>query len=194
MIFTLTDAPSIAWDASNGSAYELTLTGDHALETPTNMTAGEMYVLLLKQDGTGNRKLSLAASYKMPLSTPPATSTVPYAVDVLTFISDGSSMILIGITKDVGTALAAPSALVAADSVGGVDLSWTDNSSDETGFVIEYLNDPILNDWGTLAEVGAGVTTYRDVQAPGEYTYRVRAKRYDVRSQPTAPATGNSLE
>ena len=57
-----------------------------------------------------------------------------------------------------------------------VDLSWTDNSSDELGFKIERLpedGDRYLQ----IATVGAGVTTYTDGGLPDEttYSYRVRA-------------------
>jgi titin len=71
----------------------------------------------------------------------------------------------------------APSSLTATKvSSSRIDLSWTDNSSDETGFKIERKTGA----GGTYAQIdtlGAGVTTYESTGLSGdtEYYYRVRA-------------------
>jgi predicted phage tail protein len=75
------------------------------------------------------------------------------------------------------TAPAAPSGLAAAPAGSGqVTLTWTDNSSDETGFELDYrLPGEVL--WTGLARVAANVTTYAHtgLTAGLTYTYRVRA-------------------
>ncbi|MEW5766794.1 MAG: PKD domain-containing protein [bacterium] len=60
------------------------------------------------------------------------------------------------------------------------ELSWRDNSHFETGFVIErWRKSRIgpLEDYTELAQVGAGVTTYRDedIRLNNYYCYRIRA-------------------
>lgn len=55
-----------------------------------------------------------------------------------------------------------------------INLSWTDNSSDETGFKVERSTDG--STWSQIATVGAGVTSYTDSNLyGGTYYYRVRA-------------------
>ncbi len=71
---------------------------------------------------------------------------------------------------------AAPSNLTAtAVSSSQINLAWTDNSSDETGFQIERSTDGA--NFGQIAALGAGVTSYQNSGlAPGTtYWYRVRA-------------------
>jgi uncharacterized repeat protein (TIGR01451 family) len=73
----------------------------------------------------------------------------------------------------------APSNLVAtAVSETQIDLSWTDNSSDETAFHVERSPDGTTG-WAEIVTVGANVTTYSDAGRACEtaYYYRVRAYR-----------------
>lgn len=70
----------------------------------------------------------------------------------------------------------APSGLTAtAVSANQINLSWTDNSGNETGFKIERLNS--RNVYVEIAMVGAGVRIYSNtgLTARTKYTYRVRA-------------------
>ncbi len=70
---------------------------------------------------------------------------------------------------------AAPSGLTATDSPTQVNLTWTDNSSNETGFVIERAANG--GAFQVIATVGPGVTAYADASAwaSTSYTYRVGA-------------------
>ena len=75
-----------------------------------------------------------------------------------------------------GSAPAAPSGLSAtAASSSAIDLAWTDNSSNETGFKIERKTGS--GSYSQIATVGAGVTSYQStgLAASTAYTYRVRA-------------------
>ncbi len=79
---------------------------------------------------------------------------------------------------------AAPSALVAtAVSSSQIDLRWTDNSSDETGFKVERA-EAANGPWGQVATTAANATSYSNLYltASKTYYYRVRA----------AGASGNS--
>jgi hypothetical protein len=62
------------------------------LSNPSNLQAGASYTLIVKQDATGSRTLAYGTSYKWPGGTAPTLSTAANAIDVLTFISDGTNM------------------------------------------------------------------------------------------------------
>jgi hypothetical protein len=84
--------------------------------------------------------------------------------------------------KDINPS--APSGLVVtATTLSQVSLSWTDNSSNETGFKIERKTSGSFQEIGSVA---AGITSYTDlsVQANSTYIYRVFAYN----------AVGNSLQ
>jgi fibronectin type 3 domain-containing protein len=74
------------------------------------------------------------------------------------------------------TAPSAPTSLAATViSAGRVDLTWSDNSSNETAFAIWRKSD--AEDWARIAVVVPNQTSYHDLSGqPGTaYTYRVRA-------------------
>jgi len=76
---------------------------------------------------------------------------------------------------------AAPTGLTAtAVSTSGINLSWTDNSSDETGFAIE--RHAVGGTYTQVGTVGANVKTYSDtgLTANTTYYYRVRAAKGSV--------------
>jgi glucose/arabinose dehydrogenase len=73
---------------------------------------------------------------------------------------------------------AAPSGLSAtAASSTGINLSWTDNSSDETGFRIERSPDGVA--FSEVATVGAGVTSYANTGLAPQTTYSYRVRAYN---------------
>ena len=80
----------------------------------------------------------------------------------------------------------APSGLVAADGVGQSVLTWSDNSADEAGFMIERKVQGAAD--STYAQVGqigpnaTGTATFTNVVGAGSYTYRVRAFQGPARS------------
>jgi hypothetical protein len=79
-------------------------------------------------------------------------------------------------TFPAGTAPVAPSGLSATSvSDDGVDLAWTDNAADETGFVVERSEQE--GSWLVAAELGAGASAFADagLQPGTTYAYRVRA-------------------
>ncbi len=74
-----------------------------------------------------------------------------------------------------GTAPAAPTNLIAtAVSSSQINLIWTDNATDESGFYIERLDG---SNFVQIASVGANTTTYSNTGLTGntQYKYRVRA-------------------
>lgn len=89
---TLTDAATIAWNLDSAQVAKVTLGGNRTLGLPTNMVDGGTYILRVIQDGTGSRTLAYNAAFKWPSGTAPVLSTAAGAIDILTFISDGSNM------------------------------------------------------------------------------------------------------
>jgi subtilase family serine protease len=83
----------------------------------------------------------------------------------------------------IGSAPAAPSNLTARlVSSRQVSLTWTDNSNNETGFVIQRSMNG--GAWTQIAVVGANVTTYTDTTVSKHKTYSYRVYAYN--------STGNS--
>jgi hypothetical protein len=89
---TLTDGSTINWNMNSGAKATVTLGGNRTLAAPTNLVDGATYILIVKQDATGSRTLTFNSAYKFPGGTDPTLSTAANAVDILTFISDGTSL------------------------------------------------------------------------------------------------------
>jgi FtsP/CotA-like multicopper oxidase with cupredoxin domain len=91
----------------------------------------------------------------------------------LTMDSDFSNTVMLG---NVPAAPAAPTNLAAILRNGPqVELTWRDNSNNETGFVVERAVDGV--NFSVLTTVGANTTSYVDttVMAGNTYSYRVQA-------------------
>ncbi|HUP40948.1 MAG TPA: S8 family serine peptidase [Vicinamibacterales bacterium] len=94
------------------------------------------------------------------------------------------SLVVTG-TFAVPAAPAAPANLVAAPaSSSRIDLTWSDNSTDETGFEVERCQGSGCINFAKIAQVGAGVTAYANtgLTAGTTYQYRVRAMNNGVAS------------
>ena len=88
----LTDGANIAWNAEQNQVASVTLGGNRTLDNPTNMKDGATYILIVKQDATGSRTLAYGTAYKFENGAAPILTTAVNAVDILTFVSDGTSM------------------------------------------------------------------------------------------------------
>ena len=98
---TLTDASTIAWDASSNQVAKVTLGGNRTLGAATNQVDGAVYVLSVIQDGSGSRTLSFNSNYKFTGGEAPTLTTTASAIDVLVFLSNGSNMLEIGRSLNV---------------------------------------------------------------------------------------------
>ena len=99
---TLTDASTIAWDASANQVTSVTLAGDRTFAATTNAKDGGVYVLTIIQDGTGTRLISTWNTvYKFAGGTAPTLTTTASARDVFVFLSDGTNMYEIGRSLNV---------------------------------------------------------------------------------------------
>ncbi|MBP1750244.1 MAG: hypothetical protein H6Q52_2783, partial [Deltaproteobacteria bacterium] len=75
-----------------------------------------------------------------------------------------------------------------------INLSWTDNSTNEQGFKIERCQGSGCTNFGQIATVGANVTTYWNtgLTASTTYTYRVRAYNTAGDSGNSSPASATT--
>lgn len=64
----LTDAATIAMDASQGTSFYVTLGGNRTMGTPTNPTTGQRITVTVYQDGTGGRTMSWNGTWNVTWS------------------------------------------------------------------------------------------------------------------------------
>lgn len=133
-----------------------------------------------------------AATYT-DLTTSPSTT---YYYRVRAYRSSDEQYSEYSTVVNVLTASAAPSNLAGvAVPAGQVNLSWQDNSSDETTFWIERSPNGSTG-WAEIGQVDANITAYQDtgLNASTTYYYRVRALRsgdtqYSAYTQPVSVLT-----
>jgi acid phosphatase type 7 len=76
---------------------------------------------------------------------------------------------------------AAPTNLTAtAISRNQINLSWTDNADNETGFRIERCKNANCLNYAQIAEVGVNVTTFADTSVNKNTTYRYRVRAFNA--------------
>lgn len=95
-----------------------------------------------------------------------------------------------------GVVIAAPTDLTAtAVSSGQIDLSWTSNSPEATGFRLQRANNAAFTAGLTTFNTAAGVTTFSDTGlTPGTtYYYRVFAEGVNAISAASGPASATTL-
>jgi len=87
----LTDAATIAVDASLGNLFRVTLGGNRTMGAPTNPHDGQMIMFRIKQDVTGTRTLAWNAIYRFPAAIPSPTITPTGGrFDYIGFIYNGT--------------------------------------------------------------------------------------------------------
>ena len=90
----LTDASVISWNPSIGLNASVTLGGNRTLSFSTTPVAGAYGTLIVTQDGTGNRSLTLPSTTNVVLgstsTTSIALSSAANATDILNFYYDGA--------------------------------------------------------------------------------------------------------
>jgi hypothetical protein len=62
------------------------------------------------------------------------------------------------------------------------DLSWSDGSSNETGFAIQRCKGATCTSFVEVGAVGANVRSYSDTSVPGRGTYSYRVRAYNATS------------
>lgn len=87
----LSDAASIATDASLSNIFTVTLGGNRALANPTNLVAGKTYIWVITQDGTGSRTLAFGSSFLFPGGSAPTLTTAAGSVDLIVGLAISST-------------------------------------------------------------------------------------------------------
>lgn len=98
----LTYTSTITWDATLDQVATITLDGNATMDLPSNIINNASYVLIVKQDATGARTLAWNSAFKFTGGIVPTLSTSALAVDVFTFVADGTTALrCIGKAYDV---------------------------------------------------------------------------------------------
>ncbi|RPJ32254.1 MAG: hypothetical protein EHM35_11630, partial [Planctomycetaceae bacterium] len=115
-----------------------------------------------------------------------APGTFAFPVFTVESISD---VVITSSPPDPNQPPAAPSNLTAVQAGLQVNLAWTDNANNETGFVVERSDNG--GAFTVLASVGSDVTTYQDtaVVVGNTYDYRVAAVNANGQSAFSNPAS-----
>jgi titin len=128
-------------------------------------------------DGVGFSEIGVVGANVTTYASTALSAATPYWYRVRAYNGVGSSA-FVGPTSTttLSVAPAAPTGLSAtAVSSSQINLAWTDNASNETGFRIERSTDGV--GFSEIGVVGANVMTYAStaLSAATPYWYRVRA-------------------
>tara|TARA_R100000329_G_scaffold151328_1_gene147017 strand:- start:2931 stop:3596 length:666 start_codon:yes stop_codon:yes gene_type:complete len=96
---TLTDTSntgSVTLDFDTYQNFVLTLTGNVTLANPTTEAVGQVGSIVLIQDGTGSRTLSLGTDYESVGGSGITLSTAASATDMIPYVVAASNRILLG--------------------------------------------------------------------------------------------------
>jgi len=75
---------------TSGTVQTATLTGNCTFTMPT-ATAGKSFILLLRQDATGNRTATFTPNVKFNSAGAPTITATANRLDILTFVADGTN-------------------------------------------------------------------------------------------------------
>lgn len=98
--YTMTFASSQTWDLADGLYQEVTLTGNMTLGFPSNAAEGETVYIIMKQDGTGGRTLTLNSGFKTAGGAGITLSTGANDVDWLHIFFVSSTVAYVTVAKD----------------------------------------------------------------------------------------------
>jgi len=86
-VVPLTDAATIAVDASLGNDFRVTLGGNRTMGTPSNATTGQQIVFQITQGSAGSSTITWDSGYEFSTGLPqPTLSTTAGQTDLLGFI------------------------------------------------------------------------------------------------------------
>ncbi len=111
-----------------------------------------------------------------------SSTSYTYQVQAYNTIGDSSySNLASAVTQAAPAIPAAPSSLTAAAvSKNQINLTWTDNATNETGFYIERCKGATCTNFVHVATVGANLTSYSNTGLSSNTTYRFRVRTYNA--------------
>jgi hypothetical protein len=90
----------VALNFSQSNVFELTLAGNTTLNAPTNVTAGGVYFIVVKQDATGGRTLTFDSAFKFTSGSSSTVTATASAVDMLRVVALTSTSFLVTMYKN----------------------------------------------------------------------------------------------
>jgi hypothetical protein len=137
---------------------------------------------------TGFSQITTVGANVTSYSNTGLTASTSYSYRVRAYNANGDS----GYSNTASAVTQAPPALPAAPtnlaatviSKSQINLSWTDNTANETGFRIQRCKGSTCTNFALIATVGANVTGYANTTLAANTTYRYRVYAYN--------ASGNS--
>ena len=182
-------------DGSYADYYEFTGANGQDITATMRSTSVDSYLALLDPSDHDVRENDNGAGGNDARITYRLTSSGQWAIAAGSYSPGETGSYTLTLTcsgSTGGTAPAAPSNLQAtAVSSTEIDLSWRDNSDNETGFLIEALVNGTFQELGT---VSPNITQARIVNltAQTSYTFRVRAVNGDLASGPSNQVTATT--
>jgi hypothetical protein len=88
------------WNASQGSLYRLTLTGDTIFDNPTGIVTGATYQIEINQDVAGSHLLTWDSYYKFPSGSGSVISSGSTTIDLVSVYVKSSTQLLTIINKN----------------------------------------------------------------------------------------------
>jgi hypothetical protein len=199
-----TASTSTAWLESDNIA----TTGSSVPEAPTGFTVSSLTdtsIGLAWTDNADNELIyevqrssgSACASFATASGSPLSADIVAYTGSDLIASTDytyriratgatGASPWLTG--AEFRSAPSAPTAMITGTVTGtSIQISWTDNSADETGFEVERCSGASCTNFAAVADspLDDNITTHTEILLSGDtaYRFRVRAIRGAIKSQ-----------
>ena len=87
----LTSAGTVAWNANTAQVATLTLGHNATMASATNHASGGVYIMRVTQ-ASAPKTLAWSTGYKWPGASAPVMTSTAGAVDIFTFVSDGTYM------------------------------------------------------------------------------------------------------
>ena len=136
-------------------------------------------------DGTNFTQVATVGSNAVSFSVTGLTASTTYSYRVASFNAAGNSAFSNTASATTSAAPpplpAAPSGLsAAAASSTRINLSWTDNASNESGFGIERCKNPNCTNFAQITQVAAGVSTFADTTVAKNTAYRYRVRAFNA--------------
>jgi hypothetical protein len=191
---------AIGYTASNSLTFpSIRFTGRLATDPPNTLTVAESD--LRAGGGSQTHSSGRWGDYSMLAVDPADGCTFWYTAEYYSGTTSAGWSTNIGSFRlsncgAAGTPPKAPSGLTATTvSTSQIDLSWADNSTDETGFLIERCQDANCTAFAQIATAVQNATTYSDtgLSASTMYRYRVLAAKGTSVSQPSEIAEATTM-
>lgn len=100
-IYTIAHTATVTPNWDNSGMQKVTLASATTVANSTNLKSGAVYTVYLYQDAMGGRVITWGSQYKFPTAVAPTLTSTPSALDIITFVSDGTNLYMAGIVYDL---------------------------------------------------------------------------------------------